>query len=159
VYKKSWNIKIMSLGIIGNTASRGIVLDCIRKPTHAFINYFATSVPIHSGSLVTTGITSGTFDLYRLVGPISSGNSALYAVHIKNLTMNPSTTSGAISLGPNYAPLTESGVSFNTSFFHSYNGSSSPISFNIGTGTTFTLTNGSTPVSNYSFCVIFGGVS
>jgi hypothetical protein len=149
----------MSLGIIGNTASRGIVLDSIRKPTNAFINYFATGVPIYSGSLVTSGLSSGTFDLYRIVGRINAGNSALYAVHIKNLTMNPSTTSGAISLGPKYVPLTGSGVSFNTSFFHSYNGAGSPIAFNIGTGTTFTLTNGSTPVNNYSFCVIFGGVS
>jgi hypothetical protein len=96
----------MSLGTIGNTASRGIVLDSIRKPVQAFINYFATSAPIYSGSLVTSGISSGTFDLYRLVGRISTGNSALYAVHIKNLTMNTNTTSGAISLGPNYVPLT-----------------------------------------------------
>jgi hypothetical protein len=96
----------MSLGTIGNTASGGIVLDSIRKPVQAFINYFATSAPIYSGSLVTTNITSGTFDLYRLVGRISTGNSALYAIRIKNLTMNASTTSGNISLGPNYVPLT-----------------------------------------------------
>jgi hypothetical protein len=149
----------MSLGIIGNRASRGIVLDCIRKPTQAFINYFATSVPIYSGSLVTSGITSGTFDLYRLVGRINAGNSALYAVHIKNLTMNANTTSGNISLGPNYVPLTGSGVSFNTSFFHTFNGVANPIKFNIGTGTTFTLSTGPSSVTNFSFCVIFGGVS
>jgi hypothetical protein len=149
----------MSLGIIGNTASRGIVLDCIRKPTQAFINYFATSVPIYSGSLVTSGVTSGTFDLYRLVGRINTGNSALYAVHIKNLTMNANTTSGAISLGPNYVPLTGSGVSFNTSFYQVFNGNGSPIKFNVSTGTTFTLSSGTTAVTNFSFCVIFGGVS
>jgi hypothetical protein len=149
----------MSLGIIGNTASNGIVLDSIRKPVQAFINYFATSAPIYSGSLVTSGITSGTFDLYQLVGRISTGNSALYAVHIKNLTMNTNTTSVTISLGPNYVPLTGPGVSFNTSFFQVFNGPGSPIIFNIGTGTTFTLTNGSTPVNNFSFCVLFGGVS
>jgi hypothetical protein len=147
----------MSLGIIGNTASRGIVLDSIRKPTQAFINYFATSVPIHSGSLVTTGISSGTFDLYRLVGRINTGNSALYAVHIKNLTINANTTSGNISLGPNYVPLTGSGVSFNTSFFQVFNGNGNPIKFNVSTGTTFSLTSGSTAVSNFSFCVIIYG--
>jgi hypothetical protein len=150
----------MSLGTIGNTSSGGIVLDSIRKPIQPFINYFATGAPIYTGSLITTGISAGTFELYRLVGRITSGsNSALYAIRILNLTMNPSTTSGTISLGPNYIPLTGAGTTFNTSTFQAYNGAGSPITFNIGTGNTFTLSSGPTPPSNFSFCVIFGGVS
>jgi hypothetical protein len=150
----------MSLGTIGNTASGGIVLDSIRKPIQAFINYFATSAPIYSGSLVTTNITSGTFELYQLIGRITTGsNSALYAIRIKNLTMNANSTSGAISLGPNYVPLTGAGATFNTSYYQAYNGAGSPIIFNIGTGTQFTLTCGSTAANNVSFCIIFGGVS
>jgi hypothetical protein len=73
--------------------------------------------------------------------------------------MPASATSGNISFGPQYVPLTAGGATFSTTSFNSFNGIANPVKLNVGLGTTFTLQTTGTAVNNYSFCVVFGGIS
>jgi hypothetical protein len=111
-------------------------------------------IPVKSGNITGSGISSGTYKVYRMVKSISGQNANIYFVRIENFTANANSISNPIPFAPelNNIPgfqLTYNATSNTNQLFCDLNPA----------GTQFTVNALVNPVNNVSFTAILAGVS